>query len=68
MKAASTMGTWKRRKLVKGQRASRTTGKSKGIVSSTLQRYMCRANRSWRHPLYEEIMGYGQFVNKGKKA
>jgi hypothetical protein len=67
MKAHSTMGKWKLKKLVKGSRASRATGKSKGIVASSLQKYMCRANRSWRHPLYDEIMGGGMFTRKGNK-
>lgn len=51
-----TMGDWKARKLVKGLRASRSTGKSKGLVPDALARYMCRSNRSYKHPLYGEVM------------
>jgi hypothetical protein len=65
MKPKSTMGTWKKKKLVKGQRASHATGKSKGIVASTMQKYMCRRNRSWKHPLYAAVMGTGEFPRKG---
>lgn len=50
------MGTWKTRKLVKGIRASRTTGKSKGIIASPLERTMCRRNRSYKNPQYQTVM------------
>jgi hypothetical protein len=63
-----TMGTWKARKLVKGARGSRTTGKQKGIVPTALRKWMCRHNRSWKHPLYGEIMGSGEFPRKVKKS
>lgn len=56
MKPHSTMGNWRKRKLVKGSRASQTTGKSKGIRPSQLAKSMCRRNRSYKHPLYSEIM------------
>jgi hypothetical protein len=51
-----TMGTWKAKKIAKKARGSQATGKSKGISSSTLQKYMCRRNRSWKHSLYGEVM------------
>lgn len=51
-----SMGNWKKRKLVKGLRASQTTGKSKGINPSPLARTMCRRNRSYKHPQYTEVM------------
>lgn len=51
-----TMGTWKARKIVKGTRGSQTTGKQKGIVANTLDKYMCRRNRSYKHPLYASVM------------
>lgn len=66
MKAHSTMGTWKLRKLKKGQRASQSTGKSKGIVATVMQKFMCRRNRSWKHPLYSIVMGVGEFKRQGK--
>mgnify|MGYP001578009302 CR=1 FL=1 len=66
MKPHSTMGTWRKRKLVKGQRASQTTGRSKGIVATVLQKYMCRRNRSWKDPLYQQVMGNGEFKRTGK--
>ena len=47
LKPKSTMGDWKKRKLIKGLRASHTTGKSKGIAPSPLARTMCRRNRSY---------------------
>jgi len=50
------MGTWKARKLVKGLRASQTTGKQKGMVPDSLARYMCRANRSYKHKEYSRVM------------
>lgn len=68
MKPKATMGKWRARKLVKGQRASQTTGRQKGINASALQRFMCRHNRSHKHPLYAEIMGGGEFVRKAKKG
>jgi hypothetical protein len=67
MKPKATMGAWKVRKLEKGRRASQDTGKSKGIVASPLQRYMCRANRSWKHAQYAFVMGSGEFPRKGTK-
>jgi len=61
-----TMGTWKTRLLVKKGRGSQTTGKSKGIIASTLAKYMCRRNRSYKHPLYAEVMD-SLLVRKVKK-
>ena len=60
------MVTWKQRLIKKG-RGSQTTGKSKGIIVSSLTRYMCRRNRSYKHPEYTTIMGQGEFPRKGNK-
>ena len=62
-----SMRTWKVHKIKKAHKGSQTTGRSKGIVSSALQRFMCRRNRSYKHPLYAEIMGNGEFPRKAKK-
>lgn len=56
MKQSTAMGTWKTRIIQKRNRGSQTTGKSKGIVATTLQKYMCRRNRSYKDPLYEVVM------------
>jgi len=58
------MITWKIHKIKKKSKGSQTTGKSKGLNPTSLQRYMCRANRSWKHPLYSLIMGHGFFLRK----
>lgn len=55
-KPKTSMGDWKKRKLMKGLRASHTTGKSKGIQASPIARTMCRRNRSYKHPEYAAIM------------
>lgn len=49
---STKMGTWKQRKTQKGQRASRTPGNKKGLVPPSWARYICRANRSYKHPMY----------------
>lgn len=56
VESVGTMGDWKARKLVKGARASRTTGKSKGLVPDALARYMCRRGRSYKHAQYSAVM------------
>lgn len=56
MKPKPTMGAWRARKMVKGQRASQTTGRQKGIVASSLAKHMCRHNRSYKHPEYAAVM------------
>lgn len=35
---------------------SQTTGKSKDIRPTPLQKYMCKSNRSYKHPRYNEVM------------
>ena len=50
------MGTWKLKQLSKKTKGSQTTGKSKGIITTALERMMCRRNRSWKHPLYGAVM------------
>ena len=62
-----TMITWKLKVIKKKGKGSQTTGRSKGIVSTTLRRFMCRRNRSYKHPLYQEIMGHGEFPRKATK-
>jgi len=56
MKAHSTMSTWKSKIIKKKGKGSQTTGRQKGIRASALQKYMCRRGRSYRHPLYGEVM------------
>ena len=52
LKQTTKMGTWKARKLQKGQRASRTPGNKKGLVPPAIARYICRSGRSYKHPSY----------------
>lgn len=40
----------------KAKPSSSTSGRSKNIYASPLQRGICRRNRSWRHPQYETVM------------
>jgi hypothetical protein len=51
-----TMGNWKRRTISKKTKGSQSTGRSKGIISSPLERTLCRRNRSWKNPLYTRVM------------
>jgi hypothetical protein len=45
---------------------SQTSGKSKGIRPTSIQRFMCTRNRSHKHPLYDVVMaGIGK---RGTKA
>lgn len=66
MRAASTMGTWKTAQIKKKSRGSQSTGKSKGIFATTIQKFMCRRNRSWKHPLYDEVMKSCEIKKGGK--
>jgi len=52
-----TMGTWKRRQIEKKNKGKQETGKSKGLCPDPLQRYLCRSNRSYKHPAYATVMG-----------
>lgn len=52
LKQTTKMGTWRQRKIKKGQRASRTPGNKKGLVPPSWARYICRSNRSYKHPQY----------------
>ena len=61
------MVTWKVKLIKKKGKGSQTTGRSKGIISSSLQRFMCRRNRSYKHSLYSVIMGCGEFPRKARK-
>lgn len=46
------MGNWKKRKLVKGQRASRESGRKKGLVPPKWAKYCARAARAYKTPDY----------------
>jgi hypothetical protein len=61
-----TMGTWKTKIIKKQNRGSRTTGKSKGIVASQLQKYMCRRNRSYKMANYGLVMASLGMYKTGK--
>lgn len=68
----SAMGTWKSRIFSKRNKGKSEPGKGKGIHPSPLQRYMCRRNRSWKHPEYHTVMfvkvdNNGYFIRKNKK-
>lgn len=54
---------------MRSNRPSQTTGKSKGIRPSPLDRYICRRNRSYKHPSYALVMEkLGERKVKGKAA
>jgi hypothetical protein len=68
------MGRWKIREIEKKARGRQESGRSKGLCPDPLVRYICRANRSWKHPQYDRIMTInksspnpGEFTRKGKK-
>ncbi len=52
LKQTTRMGTWKARKINKGLRASRESGKKKGLVPPQWAKHICRSNRSYKHPKY----------------
>ena len=54
--ATNGMGHWKSKTFSKKTKASKTTGKSKGIVVSPLERTICRRNRSWKMREYSSVM------------
>jgi len=56
LQQTNKMGPWKRRKLEKGVRGKQESGRSKGIIASPLERFICRSNRSYKHPEYDRIM------------
>jgi hypothetical protein len=47
-------GEWNARKQQKGVRASRESGKKKGLVPPQWAKYICRSNRSYKHPDYSK--------------
>ena len=50
-----TMGTWRRRKLQKGQRASRESGRKKGLVPPAWAKACAKQARAYKnHPRYAE--------------
>lgn len=65
MTTAGSMGQWKARVLKKKGRGSQATGRSKGIVASPIQKYMCRRNRSYKLANYGAVMAsIGQRAKK----
>ena len=55
MKMHFGMGNWKRRKLVKGTRASREAGKKKGLVPPAWAKACAKMARAYKnHPRYAE--------------
>jgi len=46
------MGNWKARKLQKGARASRESGKKKGLVPPTWARFCAKSARSYKSEDY----------------
>lgn len=52
LKQSTGMGTWKARKISKKMRASRESGKKKGLVPPAWARYVCRSNRSYKSEFY----------------
>lgn len=63
------MSTWKARKIAKASKGRSESGRSKGIIATPLERWMCRASRSYKHPMYDMIMSKmtGEKRIKGKK-
>lgn len=59
-------GVWKRRIIEKENKGRQETGKSKGLVPSSLARFMCRNGRSYKHPRYAEVMAALGQRKKGK--
>jgi hypothetical protein len=61
----STGFNWKRTKLEKLRRKAQTPGKQKGAhcQASSLERYIAKRNRSYKHLLYEQWSE----THKGKK-
>jgi hypothetical protein len=43
------MGDWKKRKLVKGARASREAGRKKGLVPPAWAKYCAKAARAYKN-------------------
>lgn len=52
LKQTTKMGTWRARKLHKGLRASRESGRKKGLIPPAWARDICRRNRSYKNPQY----------------
>lgn len=55
------MGLWNQRRTRKiyhsaQQVSGRDTKKGENCRSSSIERYMCRRNRSYKHPRYSQIM------------
>lgn len=50
------MGQWKAKQIKKKGKGSQNTGKSKGLIASALQKFMCRRGRSYKHPNYGAVM------------
>lgn len=52
LKQTTAMGSWKVRKLQKGVRASRESGKKKGLVPPAWAKYCARHGRAYKTNLY----------------
>lgn len=52
LKQSHGMGTWKTRKLVKGQRASRESGRKKGLVPPQWAKWCAKTGRSYKTDMY----------------
>lgn len=67
------MGLWNQHRMKKEHHTAQQT-KERGkkgptCQSSALERFMCRKNRSWKHPRYQQVMeglDRKQFQGKGK--
>lgn len=65
---STKMGTWKTRVIEKKAKGRQTTGREKGIVTTPLERTICRRNRSWKNSAYSLVMPKlnGEKRRKGK--
>lgn len=70
-----TMGTYWPHK-VRGKKAhhirkpsapSQTTGRQKGIIIPPLWRTLCRRNRSFKHEMYDYVLGFPHGKLNGEK-
>ncbi len=48
------MGDWKRRSISKKTKASRESGKKKGLCPPAWARYCAKASKGYKHPLYSK--------------
>lgn len=69
MKQSFGMGAWKTKQIQKKNRGSQTSGASKGIRPSQMDKTICRRNRSYNLPQYDAwcALYNGGKVYNGKK-